>query len=202
MPEPTIYLVRHGQTALNAEGRLRGRLDPPLDDVGQRQVEELGAAFAALPDRPGRVIAGPLLRTQQTAQAIAAVCGLDVLTDERLTDRDYGPWTGQPGAEVRARYGAGLLDLPDAEPVDDVVARSSAVLADELPYLDAPVVLVSHDAVNTNLLAHLSPDLGPAHTITQETACWNRLDRAEHGWRVVVVNGDADALRRVPRRPR
>ena len=66
-----VYLVRHGRTTLNAEGRLRGLLDPPLDEIGQRQVEDLGAAFASLSERPHRVVAGPLLRAQQTASAIA-----------------------------------------------------------------------------------------------------------------------------------
>lgn len=198
MPDPsgagTVYLVRHGQTALNAEGRLRGHLDPPLDEAGQRQVAELGDAFGRLPAPPHRVVAGPLLRTRQTATAIARASGLEVLIDERLLDRDYGPWTGEPGDEVRATYGAGLIDLPGAEPVKDVVTRAAAALAAQLPYLGAPVVLVSHDAVNSNLLAHLFPDLGPAHTIKQGTACWNRLERIDSEWRLTVLNGEAETL--------
>jgi probable phosphoglycerate mutase len=190
-----LYLVRHGQTALNAGGRLRGLLDPPLDQEGRHQVESLAAAFARLDRAPHRIVAGPLTRTQETAGAIARELGLDVLTDERLTDRDYGPWTGESAQEVRAQYGPGLLDLPGAEPVGDVVSRAWEVLDAQLPYLDEPVVLVAHDAVNSNLLASLDPTLGPAHAVTQDTACWNRLERVQSTWQVVVVNGNAEALR-------
>lgn len=172
MTAEIAYLARHGRTALNADGRLRGRLDPPLDEVGMAQAENLGAAFARLRRPPHRVVAGPLLRTRQTAAAIARALGLEVLIDERLIDRDYGPWTGRPAAAVRAEYGAGLADLSDAE----------------------PVVLVAHDAVNTHLLAALAPGLGDAGSIRQDTACWNRLEPIADGWRAAVVNGSAETL--------
>jgi len=188
-PAPTLYLVRHGQTALNVGGQLRGHLDPPLDDKGIQQAEALGQGFAALRQRPRRVVAGPLLRTQQTAAAIAHALGLDVVTDERLIDRDYGPWTGQPGDEVRARFGQALVDLPDAEAVSTMVARTRAVLDEQLSYLDEPVVLVAHDAVNSHLLAALDPSLGSAADVHQDTACWNRLEWIDQAWWIAVLNG-------------
>ncbi|MFT4083297.1 MAG: histidine phosphatase family protein [Nocardioides sp.] len=193
-PSAVVYLVRHGQTALNAGGRLRGLLDPPLDQEGERQVQMLGAAFAELRRRPRRVVAGPLTRTQQTAGAIARALGLEVLTDERLVDRDYGPWTGEPADQVRAQYGPGLVDLPGAEPVAQVVRRARAALDAQASDLAGPVVLVAHDAVNSHLLAALDPALGAAHDITQDTACWNRLERTPSGWRAIVVNGHAGTL--------
>lgn len=194
MTAEIAYLARHGRTALNADGRLRGRLDPPLDEVGMAQAETLGAAFARLRRPPHRVVAGPLLRTRQTAAAIARALGLEVLIDERLIDRDYGPWTGRPAAAVRAEYGAGLADLPDAEPVADLVARATAALDAQRDHLDEPVVLVAHDAVNTHLLAALAPGLGDAGSIRQDTACWNRLEPIADGWRAAVVNGSAETL--------
>ena len=87
-----MYLVRHGQTALNAAGVLRGLLDPPLDETGQRQARWLGTALA--PRKPSAIIASPLRRARQTAQPIADLAGLDVATDRRLIDRDYGQWSG------------------------------------------------------------------------------------------------------------
>ena len=41
-----VYLARHGQTPLNESGILRGLADPPLDEAGQRQARQLGAALA------------------------------------------------------------------------------------------------------------------------------------------------------------
>ncbi|MGC4112734.1 MAG: histidine phosphatase family protein [Nocardioides sp.] len=192
-----VYLVRHGETALNADGRLRGHLDPPLNEAGEQEVGMLGAAFAELEQPPHRIVAGPLLRTRQTAGAIARALGLDVLVDDRLIDRDYGPWTGEPAAEVRARFGADLDELPDAEPAGAVVARAWEALEAQLPFLDEPVVLVSHDAVASRLLAAVDPTLGPAVGIVQDTACWNRLERIGSSWDAMVVNGSWRTL--VPR---
>jgi probable phosphoglycerate mutase len=191
---PTLYLVRHGRTALNVDGRLRGRLDPPLDQEGQNQAHALGQGFAALPRPPRRVVAGPLLRTRQTAAAVARALGLEVLVDDRLVDRDYGPWTGQPGDDVRARFGEALVDLPHAEPIPAMVARARAALDAQLPYLTEPVVLVAHDAVNSHLLAALDPSLGAGADIRQDTACWNRLERVDDGWWVAVLNGSPYGL--------
>ncbi|HZE17171.1 MAG TPA: histidine phosphatase family protein [Mycobacterium sp.] len=42
-----VYLARHGRTALNAEGRLRGLSDPPLDEVGIAEVAGLADVLAA-----------------------------------------------------------------------------------------------------------------------------------------------------------
>jgi broad specificity phosphatase PhoE len=193
-PVPTLYLVRHGRTALNVGGRLRGHLDPPLDQEGQNQAHALGQGFAALPRPPRRVVAGPLLRTQQTAAAIARALGVEVLTDDRLVDRDYGPWTGQPADDVRARFGEALADLPDAEPVTVMVDRARAALDAQLPYLTELVVLVAHDAVNSHLLAALDPSLGTADRIRQDTACWNRLERIDDDWWVAVLNGSPYGL--------
>jgi probable phosphoglycerate mutase len=89
-----VYLVRHGQTALNESGVLRGLLDPQLDETGQRQALLLGQVLG--PRRPSLVAASPLRRARETAQPTADRAGLTVTTDGCFTDRDYGPWTGTP----------------------------------------------------------------------------------------------------------
>ena len=87
-----VYLVRHGQTPLNESGVLRGLLDPPLDEAGHQQAQRLAAVLG--PQMPRAVVASPLLRATQTARPVADRAGLDVATDERLLDRDYGQWAG------------------------------------------------------------------------------------------------------------
>jgi probable phosphoglycerate mutase len=61
-----VFLARHGRTALNAEGRLRGLSDPPLDEVGVAEVARLAEALA--PKHPTAVICSPLQRAVATAQ--------------------------------------------------------------------------------------------------------------------------------------
>ena len=62
-----VFLARHGQTALNAQGRLRGLSDPPLDEVGIAEATRLAAALAS--KHPTAVICSPLQRAVATAQA-------------------------------------------------------------------------------------------------------------------------------------
>ena len=87
-----LILVRHGQTAANADGLILGRADPPLNDLGLRQAEAIAGALA----RPHRVISSPLRRARQTAAAF----GVEVRTDERWIELDYGALDGMPAASV------------------------------------------------------------------------------------------------------
>ena len=88
-----LIIVRHGQTAANAEGRLLGRQDPPLDERGEAQARAVAAVL-----RPDRVVASPLVRAQQTAAAF----GVPVETDDRWIEIDYGVLDGTPLADVPA----------------------------------------------------------------------------------------------------
>lgn len=181
-----VLLVRHGETALNAGGRLRGRLDPDLNAVGQREVAALARALMAYDVRT--VYTSPLLRARRTAQAIADACGASVEIDERLNDRDYGQWAGQRRDDVLSRWGS-IDAAPGVELAAEVVARSMAVF-EELA--DRPgTVLVAHDAINQPVLQQLDPSLpGPPQ---QHTACWNVLERnSNQPWRIIALNQIAD----------
>jgi broad specificity phosphatase PhoE len=174
-----VYLARHGQTALNADGRLRGLSDPPLDDVGRTEVRRLAAELAGY--APTVVISSPLQRAVSTAKAIGAAATIPVVVDKRLNDRDYGPWTGQPRAEVEQRFGS-IDHAPGVEPAAAVAARALAAWTElTSEYRDGPLVMVSHDAFNTALLHALDPSV---ETISQRTACYNQLSRVEGRWRV------------------
>lgn len=174
-----VYLARHGRTALNAEGRLRGLSDPPLDEVGQAEVARLANALAAR--HLGAVVCSPLQRAVATAQAIAVAADVPVAVDTRLVDRDYGPMTGLRREEVEQRYGS--VDFaPGVESrsaLADRARRAFVELAAE--FGPGPVALVSHDAFNTTLLAQIDPTLGD---IGQRTACWNELSLVDGIWRV------------------
>jgi broad specificity phosphatase PhoE len=91
-----LILVRHGQTATNAEGRLLGRADPPLTELGDRQAAAVAAAVGPV----DRVIASPLRRAQQTA----AYFGRPVETDERWIEIDYGEMENQPLGEMATDF--------------------------------------------------------------------------------------------------
>ena len=105
-----IAFVRHGQTAVNRDGRLQGRARRAADDAGRR-AGGAAAARRSRPSRSPRVVASPLRARAQTAAAIAARHGLDVEVDDRLIELDYGEWDGVPLGDLTAD-GSGRRGAP------------------------------------------------------------------------------------------
>ena len=181
-----VYLVRHGQTPLNESGVLRGLLNPPLDEAGHQQAERLAAALG--PQMPRTVIASPLLRATQTAQPLADRAGLDVTTDERLLDRDYGQWTGKDRQSVVAQWGS-VDAAPGVESQAAVRDRAVRGLTDiGRRSLGGTAVVVSHDAVNRQVLVAFSPGLGDPDELPQANGCFNTLELRGDTWAVLNVN--------------
>jgi broad specificity phosphatase PhoE len=81
-----LFLVRHGQTAANADGLLLGRADPSLSPLGREQA----AALAACIPSDTRIVTSPLARTRETADALGRPYGID----ERWIELDYGDLDG------------------------------------------------------------------------------------------------------------
>ncbi len=176
----TVYLVRHGRTVLNANGVLRGHLNPPLDTVGIAEAEALGREIAGF--RPESILSSPLSRAVETANAIGYSCGLRPLIDDRLIDRDYGRWAGSSIESVIAEYGS-VDSAPEVEPKVSVVERAIAVLGEVVGR--KRVVIVAHEAVNTLLLATLSSgnSIVP-ESLRQPTGSYSVLQFRDGEWRI------------------
>lgn len=186
-PDRTVvYLARHGQTRLNESGVLRGLADPPLDETGQDQARRLGAALGTR--RLSAVVASPLLRARQTARPVADRAGLGVVTDSCLVDRDYGQWTGTSRERVVAEWGS-VDRAPGVEPRSAVRDRAVTGLTEiARRSVGRAVVVVSHDAVNRQVLVALDARLGDPDTVPQENGCFNMLEWRGGGWAVLSVN--------------
>jgi probable phosphoglycerate mutase len=106
MPElstlTTVLLVRHGETAWNAERRLQGHLDIPLNVEGMRQAVAVARALST--EKIDAVISSDLQRASQTAQAIAATHQLPVQVERALRERCYGGFEGLLYAEIEQRF--------------------------------------------------------------------------------------------------
>ena len=98
----TILLIRHGETAWNAEKRLQGHLDIALNAEGERQAALLAAALAA--ERIDHIISSDLMRARQTAEAICQARGAALATDPALRERCYGGFEGLLYSEIAARF--------------------------------------------------------------------------------------------------
>jgi broad specificity phosphatase PhoE len=134
------------------------------------------------------VIASPLLRARQTAQPVAERAGLVVATDQCLVDRDYGQWTGTSRDAVIAQWGS-VDRAPGVEPRSAVRDRGVKGLTSMARrWLGGTVVVVSHDAVNRQVLAAFDAGLGDPDTIPQDNGCFNTLTWQSDRWAVLSVN--------------
>jgi probable phosphoglycerate mutase len=88
----TLLLVRHGETDWNAEGRLQGHTDRPLNAYGRRQAAELAERLAA--EEVDAVYASDLARARETAEIVGERLGLPVALDPDLREKDWGTWEG------------------------------------------------------------------------------------------------------------
>ncbi len=116
MAEPTgltypVYMVRHGQTALNAQGRFQGRLDEPLNEIGHGQAILLAAKIRqTVPTEELSRISlqtSPLQRATMTMDIIASELGAGrrpVTVVNELAEMDFGKWEGLTTHEVKEKY--------------------------------------------------------------------------------------------------
>src|SRR5947209_3784890 len=112
MPAPTIYYIRHGETSWNAEGRLQGTLDIPLNELGRKQAVHSGNILADLFARHGRdkkelpFVSSPLGRARTTMDLVRKTLELPgdgYAIDDRLREIGYGRWEGATLAEMQAK---------------------------------------------------------------------------------------------------
>ncbi len=96
----TLLFVRHGETDWNADGRLQGHTDRPLNEYGRRQARELAERLA--PEGAAAIYASDLARAKETAEIVGAELGLPVVTDPDLRERNWGSWEGLTPAEREA----------------------------------------------------------------------------------------------------
>ena len=133
--EPTAtLLLRHGQTPMSVQKRYAGLTNAPLTDAGIRQATAAAKRLASA--GIDAIVASPLQRTVRTAEEVAAVTGVPVLTDEGFRETDFGAWEGLTFAEVRERWPSELATWladpsvapPGGESFDQVSERVTAAL--------------------------------------------------------------------------
>ncbi|MCB1501182.1 MAG: histidine phosphatase family protein [Bauldia sp.] len=162
---PPIVFLRHGETAWNAEGRLQGQRDIPLNDRGRAQARRNGEAiFAARPEIAGYdFVASPLSRARETMEIARLAMRLDPSAyrlEERVQELTFGEWEGFTTGALRVA----LPDLLQARERDKWTfvppgGESYAHLLERvlawLNTVEKPTFLVSHGGVGRVLRAHL-----------------------------------------------
>ena len=102
METTRIILIRHGETAWNATGRIQGHSDTPLNAVGKVQAQRVAQRLASVTVQA--IYASDLARAFETATIIGQRLGLPVVTSPGLRERQYGAWEGLTADEIQAQY--------------------------------------------------------------------------------------------------
>jgi len=177
------YLVRHGESVSNLEGRVQGQADIELSPLGHaqaRQVADWARRLAA--SRPGDVAtirevwSSPLRRARETAAAIAAAIGLPVLLDEQLCELHAGIFQGHLWADLEQmfpdevtqwRSGDPHYVIPGGESRAQLAARGRAALESLAARDPLGMIVVAHGGV---LTAALGSMLGREHPLLAAAA--------------------------------
>ncbi len=144
----SIYLVRHGESVYNAEGRIQGHQDVPLSELGVRQAEAIARRLANV--RLDAVYSSDLVRASRTAEIIAASRNLPVQMTPLLRESSLGVIEGLTRAEIEERHSTSewiwsplTARPPGAETIEQVIDRARQFLDETLPeHSDGSNVLV------------------------------------------------------------
>lgn len=207
-----IVLLRHGQTAWNAESRIQGQLDLPLDATGLWQAERLALALQG--EGIQVMVSSDLQRARQTAAPLAAALGLTVQQDAALRERGFGRFEGHTYADIEAQWPDETLRWrlrePDfgpggGEPLQAFYDRSvQAVQALAERHAGLTLAVVAHGGVLDCLYrAANRVDLRAPRTWQVANATINRLLWTPEGFSLVGWNdaGHLDLSAPGPARP-
>ena len=135
-----LYILRHGQTNYNFEGRFQGRVDTVLNDVGIKQVEETAVELRKI--NFDVVISSPLTRAIQTAEKVTSQ---EIQTDERIIERSFGLLEGKHSVpDYEENY-----EKYEIEPMESLIKRVNEFINEiKEKYCEKQnVLVVAHEAV-------------------------------------------------------
>jgi broad specificity phosphatase PhoE len=180
-----LYLVRHGETIWNVEGRYQGQLDPPLNDRGQRQAHATAAQLAPL--NFAAIFSSDLARARQTAETLADITGLPVQLEPRLREINQGEWQGVLIEHIRRRWPDELYaweqdpwqhQPPGGETLDQLQQRLFGAIDEIMArHPKDPVAVFSHKLPIALLkIRHQNYPVDQIWTLLPANGTWEILD--------------------------
>lgn len=170
-----IYLLRHGQTNYNHEGRMQGQLESVLTPLGEAQVQAMADVLKAHLENPNdwRILASPLARTRQSAAIVGASLGLPVEIEPALVEVGVGRWEGQLYADLRISHPEAFarpdwyFQAPGGERFDDLTGRIDPWFTGLPPEPERRLIVVCH-GVSGSFVRRAYLGLVPEETVAQD----------------------------------
>jgi probable phosphoglycerate mutase len=193
-----IYLLRHGEIALEGEKRFIGQTDIPLSEKGLQQARRWHRRFAETTIFE-RIYCSDLSRSSETARIIAGDTGYDhILPMPQLREIRLGEWEGIPLSEIRAAFPqewekrGQLMDSyrpPGGESFSDLYRRVLPVFEHIAEYAGGNSLIVAHAGVNRVILCHvLGMPLAGLFRLGQDYGSLNIIDCQKKPFRVAGIN--------------
>ena len=160
-----LYIIRHGETDWNAQHRLQGRTDIPLNDTGRRMAEM--ARIGCRDIHFDLCFCSPLIRAKETAEILLRGRDVPIVTDDRLKEMGFGNYEGLadsfqiPDCPINVFFHSPekYTDPPGgAESLDNLFARTGAFLRERVdPLLQEgkDVLIVGHGAMNSSIVCQV-----------------------------------------------
>lgn len=200
-----LYLIRHGQTRWNIEGKIQGKTDIPLNETGLLQAECLAKAMERC--EITSVYCSVLKRARQTAELLvsgarAAGRELPLFPMEELREVDFGLWEGKTWEEIRANYPgdyAGWEKNPAAvtptggERREDCRARTRAAVERILREAGGDTAIVAHGGILVYVIDYLLRNQAEKREIIVRNASISvvEYDRETELGRLLILNDTA-----------
>lgn len=171
MRQCILHIIRHGQTDWNAEKRLQGHIDIPLNKKGIAEAEIIAEEFKN--HELSAIYSSPLQRAHTTAQIINRHHQHDIKIHDALKEATYGPYEGMKVEEYHAKGGEALASLKllplrerlhfkindEAESYYEVYQRVKPLLDQIIDnHLGQQVLIVSHGRLMGSILAMVAGD--------------------------------------------
>jgi probable phosphoglycerate mutase len=199
-----IVLVRHGETAWNAQSRIQGHLDSPLNDEGLAQALLLGERLGKEPF--DHFYCSDLGRARQTAQPIADRSSRHPVPEPRLRERRLGIFQGLTSAECEQQHPHDYVRfhgrepefaMPGGESLREVYARVAALLEEwARRHAGQRILAVTHGGILDAAYRHVNRiALDRRRDFPIFNASVNRIEHDGSHWRVAVW-GDISHLTR------
>lgn len=174
-----VCLIRHGETDWNAQGKIQGRTDIPLNATGTEQAQQCGAYLSA--SDWDLIITSPLQRARRTAEIINETLDLPLVEMEEFAEKHFGDAEGMTFEERALTFPDRLYPNQEDNGVfSERLATGLKVISDRYP--DQRVLLVSHGGVINAILGKLSDgEIGSGKT-RLFNACLSHIQFDQSSW--------------------
>ncbi|WP_152396441.1 histidine phosphatase family protein [Paenibacillus guangzhouensis] len=154
----TFYLVRHGETLFNVQGKMQGWSDAPLTEEGIHVAENLSRGLKGVPFVAA--YSSTSERAMDTANIALKGRGISLITDKRLKEFNYGEWEGAKGEDILKQHpdmytNPNVFKQAGGESTQEVIDRMKAALTDiaeKHKSTGGNVMVVAHGMATVNLL--------------------------------------------------